>query len=590
MKKTKKKEDDYLKEKRPKFQSLGFGFHDGVYYFGTKVFKDGKGYDSVITSNKEMFINNFRYLSKGETEGFNEIKFKFGLNYKERFHHEPLGFIFDNDAIKQFLSGDTKHITIKNSFSYLFDLFKQYIYFETETKYKVLALYRIAGFFMHVWDCRARLFLHADFGAAKSRTTNLIHNTGFNSINLGDWTPAFMQRIIESTGGEIHIDDFESLDEDKQKATTRLIKVGYMKGFKAGKVSEYKRTPEVFDLFNTTTTNNVQGLDFISADRCITLRIPKIANSKYDQEPNFNDPIFKKIRNELYVLGLKEAVNVAKQYQQVKSDKLNGRLLSIIKPELTIAKIISKDLFEEVEAWWAEEIEQRDSFELIDNWEFRGYEKVYRIVVKGGETEFFNLYDKVVLPLINEMHEGEVNKFKFKMSTAIGGAFSRNPIFIKRRVRGMTEYKVDKQKLIDCLKAKRFFDYIEDFDGKKSVENDVIITEEEVSETASTNSTSSTNSTHSTGSTNQQKIIINNKNKAKQVEGVDGVEPHTLHTILSAITKNYGKSEKNMAFELDIIDSLKGQMTESEIYDWLDELKRKGEIFSSRSGFWQVLK
>lgn len=62
-----------------------------------------------------------------------------------------------------------------------------------------------------------------------------------------------------------------------------MVKTGFMRGFKAGKISDGKvKKPEVYDLFNTTTLNNTEGLDFISTDRCIIIRIPKISKKEYE--------------------------------------------------------------------------------------------------------------------------------------------------------------------------------------------------------------------------------------------------------------------------------------------------------------------
>jgi hypothetical protein len=314
----------FLIEDRKKFESLGCGLHKGIYYFGTKLYRDGIPYNAIVTSDKNI------YLKLGEN---NQIRNTFGLNYKDEFYDEGLDNIFSREAINKWVYENSDDITLKSVYHKLVKIFKKYIYFEDKRKYSLLACYRIAGFFMPIWRGRARAFLYAEMGSAKSRLTNILHNTGFNSVALGDWTLPYLQRLIESTRGETHIDDYETLDEEKKKATTRLVKVGFMKGFKAGKISDGKsKKPETFDLFNTTTLNNTEGLDFISTDRCITIRIPKISKKEYDVEPQFDDKIWKEIRDELYILGLKYAQEVREDYDKLKSDKIRGRLFFIIKP------------------------------------------------------------------------------------------------------------------------------------------------------------------------------------------------------------------------------------------------------------------
>lgn len=519
----------FLLESRPQYKSLGFGYHRGEYYFGTKVFLEGRGFDAVVTSDKKIYINDFRWgRGKEPPEGKNEIKDQFGLRTKEGFYHEPLIGIFDNKAIDQFLNRDISNITLQNVFDKLVQLFKKYIYLEDETKYKVLALYRIAGFFMPVWEARARLFLHAEFGSAKSRLTNLLHHTGFNSINLGDWTPAFMQRIIQSTGGELCIDDFESLEEEKKCTTIRLIKVGYLKGFKAGKVADHTRIPETFDLFNSTILNNTLGLDCITADRCVTIRIPKVSKTTYDQEPNFKEPLYGELRRELYILGLSQAKLVAEVYSQIGSEKIHGRLLSIFKPELTIAKLLSEELFAEIEAWWFEEINQRDSTELADDWEFLAYEKIWQLLKDNPKIGYFQLQKEITGPLLDELFsydERDVKRNKRKLESVVGRCLTRNPHFTSRCVNGRTEYKISKEKLIETLKAKRWLEAVENFrnepEENKEEGTPLVVTEETIDDSVETNkekkvkpnSTSSLSSTPSTSSTSSTNLENTQNNK-----------------------------------------------------------------------------
>jgi len=449
----------FLIEDRKKFESIGCGVHNGIYYEGTIFYKDGTPYPAIITSDKKVYIKQFDN---------DEIRYSFGLNYKGNFYEESLDNIFSKEAVKRWIYENTDNITFKSVYDKLITLFKKYIYFEDERKYSLLACYRIAGFFMPIWRARARLFLYAEPGSAKSRGTQILHNTGFNSIALGDWTLAYLKEIIQSTRGETHIDDFETLDEEKKSATTRLVKVGFMKGFKAGKMGEGKnRKPEVNDLFNTTTLNNTEGLDFISTDRCITIRIPKISKKEYDEEPKFEDSIWKELRDELYIFGLKYPDIVKETYDNLKSENIRGRLFFIIKPELAIAKLISEDVFTDVESIWQEEIEQRLNTDFETDWEFLAYKRIYKllstlstnstlsILSTLSTTGFFALLNDVVKPIGLELYGDEgFAKAKRSMSIVIGNSLSRNPIFKKRQVRGKWQYKVNFEQFKSLLDAK----------------------------------------------------------------------------------------------------------------------------------------
>ena len=446
----------YLCETRQKFQSLGCGFHRNVFYFGTKLYRDGKMYTAVVTSDKRVYVN------AGMQD---EIREKYGLNYKDDFFDEGIDNIFCNTAINKWVFEDTEDISIKTLHKKLIEILKKYLYFEDERVYSLLACYRIAGFFMPIWKTRARLFILAEMGSAKSRLTQILHRLGFNSIALGDWTLPYLQRLIESTGGETHIDDFETLDEEKKKATIRLYKVGFMRGFKAGKISDGKiRKPETFNLFNSTTLNNTEGLDFISLDRSITIRLPKISKKEYDIEPNFDEPVWQELSNELYIAGLKYADEVKDNYDKITSEKINGRLLSIIKPELTIARMISEEVYNNIENLWIDEIEQREPIDFETDWGFLCLKRIYEL----NTDDFFNLTGDVVEPVGKELYdELEFKSKKRSMATTIGNTLKRNPIFKKRTVNGKTQYKVARKSFISLLEAKRFLKPIKEIIGEK---------------------------------------------------------------------------------------------------------------------------
>ena len=480
----------FLEDGKPSNQSLGCGINNGVFYFGTKIWKDKKGYTAVVTSDKKIHINKQKKEGKFII-GTDEIKEKFKLDYNldNDFYYEGLHSFLEKDAIKKWLYEDCSEITFEKIYNKLLKLFKKYLYLDDERKYKLLVLYRIAGYFMFIWKARARLFLWAEMGSGKSRFTQLLHNTGFNSVSLGDWTKSYLQRMVQSTMCEVHLDDFESMPDELKKETERLIKVGYMKGFKAGKTSDNNRRPEVFDLFNTTTINNTEGLDVITSDRCYTITIPKINGTvegrNFDSEPDFKDPIYKEIRDSLYILALKECNKVAAIYPTIKSNKINGRLLSIAKPELTIAKIISTELFNEIEEWYSQEIKQLDCRDLSNDWEFHAYQAIYQKVIRDNEDWFYlrDVVLEVAEDLYSELYPDQRKKKRHQMSLKLGNTFARSTLFEKGRTGGYVRYKINsKEGFENFLKSKKILTQID-----------------------STNPTNTTNSTNPTNPTNNTK-------------------------------------------------------------------------------------
>src|SRR3989344_1117302 len=95
----------FLQEERRKYESLGCGFHDGVYYFGTKLFKENRSYTALITSNQKFYLI---------LQDNNEIRHQFGLNYKDDFYDEGLDSIFSKEAINKWIYENSEDITIKS--------------------------------------------------------------------------------------------------------------------------------------------------------------------------------------------------------------------------------------------------------------------------------------------------------------------------------------------------------------------------------------------------------------------------------------------------------------------------------------------
>ena len=138
------------------------------------------------------------------------------------------------------------------------------------------------------------------------------------------------------------------------------------------------------------------------------------------------------------MLGLKEATSVKATYETIKSDKVRGRLFLIFKPELTIAKLISKKLYEDLEDFWLQEIEQRDVIDYETDWHYLAFKKIYEL----NTDDYFSLLEEVVKPIGIFLYGEDFPKKKRSMSTTIGNAIRRNPIFQRRIVNGKTQYKV----------------------------------------------------------------------------------------------------------------------------------------------------
>jgi RNase P subunit RPR2 len=480
-----------LNKERPVFKSLGMGLHNGVFYYGTKIYdEENIPRDAIITSDKRIFVN---WGSE------NQIKNEFGLNYRWPFFDNVLDMHWSNEGIARWLYGNAS-ITVKEAFEKILAINRYFMDYPDERWHKFIALDILSTYFTELFEHKGRTLLCAEHGSGKTRQSEIYKRLAFNSSMSVDWTESAIFRSVESTKATIIIDNFDEVPVEVKNPIMAVFR-SYRKIKTVRTEGERKRQPSGFDLFTSMVLNNILGLDEVSEDRA---RKPKLLKSKNKEIVNrkfteISDSEWQRIRDDCYICGLQNWKIVLDTYRQLKEEKLIGRELEVYEDILTLAKIIGDDLYTEILKLILDELEQKKVRELSRDYLYLALESILETLKNKNVEESWLKLEDITDEVARGLWDPESKDFdKKKRGVAIylGKVFKNCPLFKGRIVHGYTEYLF---RFEDVLK----FCDIKEFDDLKKTYS-----------TYSTKPTLSTNSTNSTSPNNSE----------NQVEKVDKVD------------------------------------------------------------------
>ena len=260
-----------LSKPKPKYQSLGIGIWNNVFYYGTKIYEEDRGYDAVITSDKKIYVN---------WKNDNKIKKDFGLNYRFEFFDDLIDYTWSNKSIHEWLYGQPKIPTFKKIFGKIRLTNKKFMWYHDDRWHDFVSLDIIVSYFNEIFENRGRILIVAEKGSGKTRQSQIYQLFVFNPLMSPDWTKSALFRTIESTKGTPIIDNFDDVNEDLKNDIMCIFKQ-YKKGTKSVRTEgERKRKPVGYDLFCSMVLNNILGLKEVDEDRSNKIQLLKSKNKK----------------------------------------------------------------------------------------------------------------------------------------------------------------------------------------------------------------------------------------------------------------------------------------------------------------------
>ncbi|MEM3555270.1 MAG: hypothetical protein QXF56_00920 [Candidatus Micrarchaeia archaeon] len=481
-----------LSEEKPVFQSIGMGLNNGIFYIGTKVYKDGKYYDAVITSQKEIFID----WGKGN----NEIKQKFQLNYRFPFYHEVVEHCWGNTGeygIYTWLFGNPKLLSLKEVYADVLELVKWKYWHPDERVYKHHTLSIISNYFLPIFEMKGRELIYGQSGWGKTRLSKIYLLLSFNPVMSADFSDSSIFRIIESVKPTIIIDNFDSQEEERRKRILHIFNTGCYSRQKTIRAEGKTYKPTGFGIFSPMVLNSITALDEIAENRSNITRTLKTEKSEYIRLDEDN-PLWAKVRNKLHVCALQNYRDVKKVYEELNESRLFARELERIIPNLVIAKLISTELYEEMLRFYVEDTERRKMQDFSDDWVYLAMQIIVEKLSAVKENEIELSVGEIVeelAPKIFDSESGAYDRKKHGLSVVLGSTFKNCLLFPARKLHGYPVYKFSKEAVIQFCRLK-------DYDEEITEKIRQMLLDNSPNSTNSPNSPNSTNSPNSPNSTN----------------------------------------------------------------------------------------
>jgi hypothetical protein len=443
-----------LSKEMPKFQSIGIGIHNDTFYFGIKINdEENRFLDAIVTSDKKIYVD-------WRTE--NEIKTKFGLNYRFPFYHDVLDATWSRlgkYGINKFLYGKIKKISLKKAFEKVLALQKWKVWHPDERTHKHHALKIISTYFLPIFEMKGRDLIYGESGFGKTRQTKIYQLLAFNPAMSMDWSDASVFRSIESTKCTILIDNFDSVEKEKKKRILHIFNTGCYAKQKAIRSEGKTFRPTGFDVFSSMVLNTILPLDEVSENRSHITRCLKTDNPSYSRLEE-NNPIWQETRDMLYVCALQNWREVKKVYEKLKAEEnLFAREFEKVSDTLTIAKCISDSLYSEMVRFYQEEEERRKVRDLRENWLYVALEyiidklkesngKEIELSVKDiAEKTAFQIFDENAKDFAKSVHNYKIY---------LGKTFSANPLLSSRIKDGYSYYTFKKESLFKFCRMMKF--------------------------------------------------------------------------------------------------------------------------------------
>ena len=363
--------------------------------------------------------------------------------------------------------------TPEEVFNNVINQYKEYMDFQDEGDYDLLALWDIGTYFFSLMSSYPYLHLHAFKGSGKTKAMDVSSCMSFNARRGSVLTPSVMFRVVEADMPTLYLDEFEieenkNKKKDDEKDIILLLNAGYKRGGTAMRNEKEgnKWIPKEFKVYCPKMIANISGLTGALASRTIKIVLlrAKKNDNRANKEVRPEDSQWKHIRNDLYLLGLHNWRNVKSVYESYKPvNNISNRDWELWKPLIALSKFISPEVNKRFIEYATEKINQRENEEVsVSSWENLLLE-VLGLKVKEGR--FYSIKNEIKQWLWDECFLEEEGFDNFKQTTYkrytkvkpserwISGVLRKLGNIEFRRVKGITEVKLD-NKLIKNLESR----------------------------------------------------------------------------------------------------------------------------------------
>jgi len=333
-------------------------------------------------------------------------------------------------------------------------------YFELEhpTTYDYMTLWIIGTYFYHIFSS----FPYNYFGGMKETgKTNMLvlcRLLAFNAIHSESMTGASVFRLIQGRRATVLIDETENLANPRSERLQNLRQIvidGNVKGipiYRTEKSRHEKWVTSEFDRYSPKIFANIQGIDNVLADRCISFTMLRAEKGKVKDIKNDTElSIWQDIRDDLYILFLTSWKELKETYETLELSEdspIFGRLVELWKPILSLAKFFEKhvgnNLFDVLHEYAKEKMKEKQIEEMAEQSEHLLIKTLVSLVVEDQYYEVKTIKEEM-LTLFEEEQ-------KWLTTRWIGNVLRRLGFKEKRRTKRGYEYLLSVSKVQELAK------------------------------------------------------------------------------------------------------------------------------------------
>jgi len=259
-------------------------------------------------------------------------------------NYPALGCRWQPEDRDRFLSGDAPSPSWSKTAAALLALFRDYLEFDGNPSYVVLALWSLLTYLHQAFPSCPRLNAHGEKGSGKSKLLRLVAAVSFNGLYRTSPRPAGLFRLIEALRPTLCLDEIEHLDRDDRGDILAILNAGYQAGGAVDRCVGDEHTVTPFNVFAPVALAGIRGLNAVLSDRCITLILqPGQDRARVNRDLDLGrlDPRIHDIRDSCYRLALTRWTEARASWEKLDLPTwLNGRTRELWGPLLALAALV----------------------------------------------------------------------------------------------------------------------------------------------------------------------------------------------------------------------------------------------------------
>jgi len=485
--------------KKP-FQRLGQGIIGDKFYYGTSLLWHGKPISALITSEKKVYLGlnyidwkcsscNFTIqtiqpsyeipkppkdcsCSKASYRDFqieqitNPIKDELGVNYRTEFNDESIDYSWQTESIKNYINNNYKKYKLEEIFNKIVSINKKYTDHLNLASHSYITCWIIATYCYALFEQFGRLYFRAERGSGKTKQCRIIKFLSHNPMWITKGTESSIFRDAEATCGTFIVDNMDKLHEDLLKAMEHHIETGWMWDATYRLTNKDTGKTQKFLSYTPMGLNNIYGLDEDTIDKTFEITMLKSINPEIQKtKPTNKSEQWQEISDSIRFWVLNNSDKIKEIYNNITS-KFSGREYDVVEGVLTIAKLVSDEVYHEIESLVEEKIKEQ-FVNLENNPSYIIFNDIWEQFLENSLIEERNVFigelaDKLFLPLNPDLQPGtkEYTNKKKGCSKYIAKLIRAVPMFRKSGIiHGKTWIKIKKKDLERYMKLQKFLKY-----------------------------------------------------------------------------------------------------------------------------------